>query len=297
MDERNGPAGPTVQRMAGGAICLIGLLLFGRPSSVAGQSGPIVGLDHIPVAVRDLEQASATYRALGFAIKPGRPHPNGIRNTHVKCPDGSGIELITAGSAADTLTRHYVDFLAQSDGPAFLAFHARNTDRLLAALRRGGYPFTHEGGLTQIQSPGLDYLFVVRDNRSPTDRPEHLAHANTASALIRVWIATDEAGELVRLLAALGASAETRTVRAPMPVRAHVVKVENGEIVILPASHQVARGRPIVGATFRVREVAAVARYLSAAGVSVLDESPGDRARRVVVPPAAAHGLWLEFTR
>ena len=37
-------------------------------------TSPIVGIDHIPLAVKDLERAAETYRRLGFAIKPGRLH-------------------------------------------------------------------------------------------------------------------------------------------------------------------------------------------------------------------------------
>ena len=31
----------------------------------------VQGLDHIPIAVRDLEQAGADFEALGFVLKPG----------------------------------------------------------------------------------------------------------------------------------------------------------------------------------------------------------------------------------
>jgi len=53
------------------------------------------GLDHIVVAVKDLEAAAERYRGFGFTLKPGRPHANGIRNLHVKFPDGTEIELLT----------------------------------------------------------------------------------------------------------------------------------------------------------------------------------------------------------
>jgi len=106
------------------AGCLGVLLLLAPLAGLAEQRGPVVGLDHIPVAVRDLERASADFRALAFAIKPGRDHANGIRNAHVKFRDGSGIELITAGAAVDELTTRYVDLLAHGEGPAFVALHA-----------------------------------------------------------------------------------------------------------------------------------------------------------------------------
>ncbi|MCI0434391.1 MAG: VOC family protein [Gemmatimonadetes bacterium] len=36
------------------------------------------GLDHIPIAVNDLDAAAARYRQLGFTLKPGRPHDGGF---------------------------------------------------------------------------------------------------------------------------------------------------------------------------------------------------------------------------
>jgi hypothetical protein len=55
----------------------------------AGGHGPtagepvVRGLDHVPVAVAKLEQAAERYRALGFTLKPGRTHEDGLRTvTH-----------------------------------------------------------------------------------------------------------------------------------------------------------------------------------------------------------------------
>lgn len=74
-----------------------------------------------------------------------------------------------------------------------------------------------------------------------------------------------------------------------------MVRVENGEVVILPASHQVMPERPIVGVTFRVRSAEATARYFAEAGVRA-DTSPDALgARRVLVVPSEARGMHLEF--
>ncbi len=101
--------------------------------SVRAVAAPIAGIDHMPFAVRDLDRAEATFRELGFAIKPGRPHDNGIHTALVKFPDGSGIELITAKSPVDDLTRRYVELLRQGEGPGFFALHVRDPK----ASRRG----------------------------------------------------------------------------------------------------------------------------------------------------------------
>jgi catechol 2,3-dioxygenase-like lactoylglutathione lyase family enzyme len=252
-----------------------------------------IGLDHIPIAVRDLEAASATYRALGFALKPGRPHANGIRNAHVKFPDGAGLELLTVPAAVDALSTKYLNMIRAGDGPGFLSFHARDTAALHASLRAGGQEFAETGGLTDLRDPALAYLFWIQDNRSPTDRPEHFAHPNGAKALRAVWIATDDGVALVSLLQQLGGRVEHGEVLAPDPVEATVVTLDEGEVIILPAHHQLLKGRPIVGASFRVTDLATVRKTLSASGIPAWTGPANDE--RVVVEPQRAHGLWLEF--
>lgn len=152
------------------------------------QTIPIAGLDHIPLAVRDLAAATDTYRRLGFSLKPGRVHENGITNAHVKFPDGSGVELITAPAGVDDLTRKYRKHLESGEGPAFFSLHVRRPGALAAALTRAGIRY-EEAGVTSLVDPGLGWVFFVEDNRSPTDRPEHFAHPNGAVALARVWVA------------------------------------------------------------------------------------------------------------
>src|SRR5215471_21642631 len=97
---------------------VLGLGLAQSPSPM------VVGVDHVPVAVGDLDRAGERYRALGFALKPGRPHDDGIRNLHAKFTDGTEIELITAPAATDDVTRTYREHLKAGDGPAFLALFA-----------------------------------------------------------------------------------------------------------------------------------------------------------------------------
>jgi beta-lactamase class D len=258
------------------------------------HSTAIAGLDHIPLAVRDLAAATDTYRRLGFSLKPGRPHENGITNAHVKFPDGSGVELITAPAGVDDLTRKYRRHLEAGEGPAFFSLHVRQPGALAAALTRAGIEY-QEAGLTRLVNPALSWMFFVEDNRSPTDRPEHFAHPNGALAMTRVWMAPGDPLAVRGLLKALGGVTTTAVVTAPARVEATVVRVENGEVVILPASHQVMPDRPIVGVTFRVRSVEATARYFAEAGVRV-DTSPDALdARRVLIAPSEARGMFLEF--
>lgn len=272
---------------------LLGALIPILWSPAMAQPPARIGLDHIPVAVHDLERASATYRALGFVLKPGRDHANGLRNAHVKLPDGAGIELLTAANPVDALSARYVDHLRAGEGPGFLSLHARDTGSLHSALREGGHAFRQDGELTVLLAPEFAFLFVVRDNRSPTDRPEHYAHANGVTALGAVWIAAENSDALAGLLVQLGGRQARRRVLAPGPVDATVVTLAEGEVVILPGTNQIRDGRPVIGASFRVAELTAVRRLLRQAQVSPWAGTGAEE--RVVVDPSVAHGLWLEF--
>lgn len=61
-------------------LFFVALLLPGTAASAPawsqnaqGMSTPMVlGLDHIPLAVTDLDGATERYRELGFTLKPGR---------------------------------------------------------------------------------------------------------------------------------------------------------------------------------------------------------------------------------
>jgi hypothetical protein len=236
----------------------------------------VLGIDHVPVAVADLERAGERYRALGFALKPGRPHDNGLRNLHAKFPDGTEIELITAPAATDALTRTYRTHLKEGDGPAFLALFAAPGAQVSRELKEQG-----------VAVPS--YVFFGPRQASPTDRPEHFAHANSAYAVTRVWLAGDDLGVERRLLTAVGATVRREAVGAPDSVQADVAVFAQGSVVLLPARHQIVRGRKIVGITVAVRDLEAAAQFAG----------PGARraGESVFVDPTRALGYWLEFRR
>ncbi|MGE4070740.1 MAG: VOC family protein [Lysobacterales bacterium] len=279
---------------------LLSLVLSTPMSAAAAESrepsapAAIIGIDHIPVAVTDLDSAATRYRQLGFSLKPGRHHDNGLRNSHVKFPDGSGMELISPPlEAADDLAQHYVNHLRQGEGPAYLSFHARDWSALQSALRSADIGFRDEGLLT-LDDPALGFLFFVHDNRSASDKPEHFSHDNGAVAMTGVWLALDDSARdrVRRLLMALGAASTTETVFAAEAIEAEVFLVRNGRIVVLPQSHQLQLGRPVIRAEFRVRDLSLIAQGSGSMARELRDAKGG---RNYVVPPQDAHGIWLEF--
>jgi catechol 2,3-dioxygenase-like lactoylglutathione lyase family enzyme len=259
---------------------------FGAP--YAQSRVVLAGIDHIPLAVRDLEAASETFKRLGFSIKPGRAHAAGIRNRHIKFPDGSGLELIAVGSASDELSAAYLKHLKAGDGPAYLSFHVRDAAKLASVLVDARIAFDQAAGLTTFKDPSLSFVFITPDNRSPTDRPEHFAHANRAFAMSEVWIASEESAPLKTLLLALGAKSKVGTVQVPESTEGEAFELQNGRVIVVPGRYQLREGRPVIGVVMS----------------TMLDprESPTHERPHVstsrsasLIEPNDAHGFWLEF--
>ena len=259
-----------------GRTFLAAFTAFVAVAAAPVAQAPLVrGLDHVPIAVRDLEAAARTYQSLGFALKPGRPHDNGIRNQHVKFKDGTELELITAPQAKDALTAKYRKHLEAGDGPAFLALFAPEAK-----------------WKPRERDAALDYMFFGPRNESPTDRPEHFAHANGADSLISVWLAAPDFSPERRLLTDVGIPTARGEVRVPDAVSAEVARFEEGDLILLPGSRQMVPGRRIVGATVRVKNAAIARASISAAVAKDRMVASGGS---IFVRPEAAHGLWLEF--
>jgi hypothetical protein len=240
------------------------LLVLAAPASAQQR---VLGIDHIPVVVKDLARARADFTALGFTLKPGRPHADGLENAHVKFADGSEIELISPTTAADALSSQYLDWLREGDGPISLGLY--------------------RPGSTNTPPPGI--FFDARQH-SPTDLTEHFEHANGAASLFAVWLAGSPAER--KLVNLPGAKVTEETVCAPFGSAAKLVRFKEGEVPLLPESAQIVPGRPIVAATIAVKSLDAAHGYLDGKGKRYRQMAGCGRPGLWV----ESHGLWLEFS-
>lgn len=242
----------------------------GSDSCVAPTAS--LALDHVIVAVEDLEPAVASYRKTGFTIKPGRPHQNGLFNAHIKFFEGTQLELMSVpGPPTDVIARGYHEFLRDGEGGAFVAFRASD-DNVLQVSRRAGVRADSLGSAYVI-FPDLPRIFVLRPGRSRiTDPDSILTHANGAVGIAEAWLEADEG--LADLLLALGARdcGPTKPPRvAGTAARGRAFAVANGRVVLLQTAD--AR-RPLVrGVVLRTSGA------VPSAAVSA------DR----------AHGVWIGF--
>lgn len=183
------------------------LILLFSTFTLAQTVKPELVLDHVIVAVSDLDKATETFVELGFTLKNGRLHSNGLLNKHIKFKDGSSLELMTVqGEAKDDLAKAYQEFLNQGEGGIYVAFRAPFDVVMEKAEKLGlsfqvsfGDPFSY---LT-FEDKALKHVFFINYSTSFSDSDSITTHENKALGIKLVWIQSSPL--FTKLLSSLGA--------------------------------------------------------------------------------------------
>jgi catechol 2,3-dioxygenase-like lactoylglutathione lyase family enzyme len=273
----------------------------------------ISGIDHVVIAVRDLERARATYARLGFRLTPRGHHTLGSQN-HCIMFGADYIELLAAPKPHPAL-EPFRAFLASGDGLAALAFASPNADAAFAELSAAGIAaqapleFSRPVALAQgsrearfrivqlpaAATPGCRAFLCQHYTRDLVWRPEYQAHpvgvlglaavaivaADASAAAQRFGTLLDEAPRRIDegLLVPAGAAALALTPRWKLGRRL--------DGVALPT-----RARPMVAALFlRVADRERAARVLRRGGFAPVRLADGAYG----VNAAQAHGVTLIF--
>jgi catechol 2,3-dioxygenase-like lactoylglutathione lyase family enzyme len=151
----------------------------------------VKGIDHVVIAVKDLELAIKSYRQLGFTVVPGGRHAGlGTSNALIAFADGAYLELIAFSPPVPAaLDLWYsaiawggglVDFCAQSDDLEGDVAVFRRAGAVIGApfvmerVRPDGYTVRWTLATTQGASRGVIPFFIrdttPRDERVPRDR-------------------------------------------------------------------------------------------------------------------------------
>ncbi|WP_342359420.1 VOC family protein [Terrarubrum flagellatum] len=119
-------------------------------------------LDHIVIAVADLDQAVADYRRLGFTVYPGGVHHGGVsHNALVIFDDGCYFELIAWLKPAPDNRWHEV-LKKAGEGFVDYALLPQDTERDAAAARSRGLSIEGPipGGRLRLDGKRLDWQIV-----------------------------------------------------------------------------------------------------------------------------------------
>jgi catechol 2,3-dioxygenase-like lactoylglutathione lyase family enzyme len=184
----------------------------------------LLGIDHIVIAVPDLDAAMKNYRRLGFTVVPGGKHPVGSHNGLIAFADGAYIELISFYRdhpghrwwAALKRGGGLVDFCMQTDDllgdTAKLRGAGVHIDDPVpwSRTRPDGYELKWLLSLARGEHRGVA-PFLIQDQTPRAERvPRETRHDNGAAGIGAVIVALDDLAPARRWYeAALGSGGAT----------------------------------------------------------------------------------------
>lgn len=271
----------------------------------------IAGIDHVVIAVRDLDRAQDTFVRLGFTLTPRGFHTLGSAN-HCIMFGNDYVELL-ALPAEHPAMRYYADFLARGEGLAAVALASADADAAHAELARDGIeadspldfsrPVTLPEGerdaafrivqLPPAQTPGCRSFVCEHRTRELVWRPEYQLHALGVTGLAALAVVAEDPATAAAGYARLfGVSAQTidegllvQTGTAPIAVGTRGKLGRRLRGVGLPL-----RARPLVAALFlRVADRARAKEVLRRGGFDPVGLPDGS----VAVSAGKAHGVAL----
>ncbi len=166
----------------------------------------LLGIDHIVIVVRDLEEAAKDYEKLGFTVVPGGKHPVGSHNALIAFADGSYIEIISyyrpspdhrwweplqKGEALVDFCMQTDDLLADTQKFRSAGVHI-NDPVPWSRKRPDGYELQWVLSLAVKDHRGVA-PFLIQDVTPRTERiPQKFDHPNGAKGIGTVTVAVED---------------------------------------------------------------------------------------------------------
>jgi len=197
------------------------------------------GIDHLVLAVRDLDKARAFYETLGFTLTPRAQHPWGTAN-HLVQMNGCFLEILGIADPAKipahkpgefSFGAHNRDFLAAREGMSMLVFQSHDARRDQAEFAASGlhtyapFDFGREAKLPDGGTAHVAFsLAFVTDPRMPDSafftcqqhapqyfwKREYQAHANGARTIAEAIMVAPEPPALTSFFAKLQGTVSVR---------------------------------------------------------------------------------------
>ena len=297
--------------------------------------GAGMGLNHVSILVHDLPATIALFRdQLGFNASSWGRFAEGLENGGVEFSNHTYLEFLAVYDPQKAASSDEVAFLKDHEGAIGFGLETDSAQRAAKFLRSRGIAAkvattTSEGYVEPEvkfsgtwlfreidlpkETPGGPFLIEynranqperAKDPEVARKRALERIHPNRAIRLSAVWIAVKNLNASIETYKRLGL-VPGRAIDVPeLAADGREIAAGSGLLLLLaPKAAQnsgpvddflASRGEGLMGVTIEVADIARVRHYLKAHAAGVLDPR-WESDDHVLIPGAAAHGLWLRL--
>jgi hypothetical protein len=233
-------------------------------------------------------------KALGFNIKKGGLHKNGIENLFIEFKDGSEIEIMTIDTPRDMLAKEYKTLINQKKwglGFAFrtdqiegLAQHLNNVYPEPMELIQRDYYTTLSRKKYDKELPLFFIEYQDKNSNSIIDHP------NCSVGINSIWLSTKDLRETVLRFSDWGFSL-IDTIKIPdINNKAILVRNNNFEVILIEGDKY-----EISGVSIKTSCIEKLKRRLENSDVPA-NEYRSKRGKNILLNPGITKSIWIEFT-
>jgi len=195
-----------------------------------------VRIDHVIAVYNDLENVVKNYEDLGFTLKQGYKHKNGLINAHIKFKNGTSVELISVSeNPIDKISKTYASLLKNGEGGVFIALSGLSVDELKEKLKDTDIKYSIERNQSwdyvTFNDSNLEHLFFISYKIQINDSQKMLIHKNDLEKIGNVWI---EGNDKVKYLFKILGMESVGFISDNEIGKGEKFKTSSGDIVIIP---------------------------------------------------------------
>lgn len=252
-------------------------------------------LDHIIIGTNDFQKSIFFFNEkLGFSIKNGRTHKNGITNFFVEFEDSSEIEFISVENNAYKLTKSYSNLLKNNNFAFQVAIRTNKLKKLKESFNILSNEFTkydENNVYSTLSNSEINQslpLFFIEYNKD--NRPTNFVHKNNTTGISAIWFKTKNIRTSVRDYIDLGFDVIDTIKVGDYKTKTVLLKNNNFEIILIQSSEFA-----ISGLSIKTKNIDNLRTSINEKLNLSLKLNSNKRGKSISLNPTITNSIWFEF--